>query len=59
MTGNQFVTGNDTERRIKLKYNCMITCDWKAEMNLRTPKTLRVGEINGNVYKSMCCQQWP
>ena len=39
MTGTQFVAGNDTERRIKLKYNYMITCDWKAEMNLRTPKT--------------------
>ena len=42
MTGTQFVAGNGTERRIKLKYNYMITCDWKAEMNLRTPKTLRV-----------------
>ena len=54
----QFVTGNDTERRIKLKYNCMIMCDWKAEMNLRTPKTLRVGEINASIYKSICCPQW-
>ena len=28
------MTGNDTERQTKLKYNYMITCDWKAEMNL-------------------------
>ena len=34
MTGTQFVTGNDTERRVKLKYNYMVMCDWKAEMNL-------------------------
>ena len=42
MTGNQFVACDDTERRIKLKYHYGITCDWKAEMNLRTPKTLRI-----------------
>ncbi|WP_276741417.1 hypothetical protein, partial [Victivallis vadensis] len=30
-TGTQFVAGNDTERRIKLKYNYMVMCDWKAE----------------------------
>ena len=30
----QFVAGNDTERRIKLKYHYMITCDWKAELKL-------------------------
>ena len=40
---NQFVTGNDTERRIKLKYNYMITCDLKAEMNLRTPRLTSAG----------------
>ena len=27
MTGTQFMAGNDTERRIKLKYNYMITCN--------------------------------
>ena len=25
---------NDVERRIKLKYNYIITCDWKAELKL-------------------------
>ena len=34
MTGTQFMAGNDTERRIKRKYNYMITCDWKAELKL-------------------------
>ena len=42
MTGTQFVAGNGTERRIKLKYYYRVTRNWKAEMNLRTPKTLRV-----------------
>ena len=39
MTGTQFVAGNDTERRIKLKYNYMVMCDWKAEREqaLRAP----------------------
>ena len=38
-TGTQFVAGNDTERRIKLKYNYMVMCDWKAEREqaLRAP----------------------
>ena len=34
----QFVAGNDTERQMKLMYHYMNMCDWKAEMNLRTPK---------------------
>ena len=34
----QFVAGNDTERQMKLMYYYMSMCDWKAEMNLRTPK---------------------
>ncbi|PVY46006.1 hypothetical protein C8D82_101205 [Victivallis vadensis] len=34
MTGTQFMAGNDTEMRIKRKYNYMITCDWKAELKL-------------------------
>ena len=38
MTGNQFVTGNDTERQTKLMSKCMTTRDLKAEMNLRTPR---------------------
>ena len=38
MTGTQFVAGNGTESRIKLKYYYRVTRDWKAEMNLRTPK---------------------
>ena len=40
---NQFVSGNDTERQTKLKYNYMITWDWKAEMNLRTPRLISAG----------------
>ena len=46
MTGTQFVAGNGTERRIKLKYYYRVTRDWKAEMNLRTPR-LRFG-LSGN-----------
>ena len=38
MTGNQFVTGNDTERQTKLMSEYMITRDLKAEINLRTPR---------------------
>ena len=37
------MTCNDTEKQTKLMSKYMITCDLKAEMNLRTPKTLRVG----------------
>ena len=40
MTGTQFVAGNGTERRIKLKYYYRVTRNWKAEMNLRTPRLL-------------------
>ena len=37
-TGTQFVACDDAEKRMKLKYHYMIACDWKAEMNLRTPR---------------------
>ncbi len=37
-TGTQFVAGNGMERQMKLMYYYMSMCDWKAEMNLRTPK---------------------
>ena len=30
-TGTQFVTGNDTERQIKLMYHDTVMCDWKAD----------------------------
>ena len=37
MTGNQFVACNGMER-YKCMSDCKITCDLKAEMNLRTPR---------------------
>ena len=37
-TGTQFVAGNGMERQMKLMYYYMSMSDWKAEMNLRTPK---------------------
>ena len=37
-TGTQFVAGNGMERQMKLMYHYMSMCDWKAEMNLRTPR---------------------
>ena len=37
-TGIQFVAGNGMERQMKLMYHYMSMYDWKAEMNLRTPK---------------------
>ena len=39
MTGNQFVACNGMER-YKCMSDCKITCDLKAEMNLRTPRLI-------------------
>ena len=40
---DQFVNCNDAERQTKLMSKYMITCDWKAEMNLRTPRLISDG----------------
>ena len=52
-TGTQFVTDNDTERQIKLKYHYRSTRDWKAEMNLRTPKLTSDGRAHD--FKIVAC----
>ena len=40
---DQFVNCNDAERQTKLMSKYMITCDWKAEKNLRTPRLISDG----------------
>ena len=42
MTGNQFVACNGMEM-YKCMSDCKITCDLKAEMNLRTPRLISDG----------------
>ena len=53
MTGTQFVAGNGTERRSKLKYYYRVTRDWKAEMNLRTPKL--TSDSRAHDFKIVAC----
>ena len=53
MAGTQFVAGNGTERRIKLKYYYRVTRDWKAEMNLRTPKL--TSDSRAHDFKIVAC----